>query len=192
MACFVYSELSYLQWLIGLLPSYFVFLPLLIFFLFLLSSSILSHKVTCTHTHIHIYWVILNILLVSLWVLLFATPVDCSTPGFPVIHYLPQFAQTHVHLVGDAIQPPHPLSSPSPLPSIFPSIFSSESVLVSGGQSISISASASVLPMNIQDWFPLGLTGLISLPSKGLSSIFSNITVQKHQFFGAQFSIVGL
>ena len=58
----------------------------------------------------------------------------------------------------------------------------------SGGQSIRISASASVLPMNIQDWFPLGLTGLISLQSKGLSRVFSNTTVQKHQFFGAQLS----
>ena len=56
----------------------------------------------------------------------------------------------------------------------------------SGGQRIGASASASVLPMNIQDWFPLGLTGLISLQSKGLSRVFSNTTVQKHQFFGAQ------
>ena len=53
----------------------------------------------------------------------------------------------------------------------------------SGGQSIGVSASASVLPMNIQDWFPLGWTGLISLQSKGLSGVFSNTTVQKHQFF---------
>ena len=55
-----------------------------------------------------------------------------------------------------------------------------------GGQSIGVSASASVLPMNIQDWFPLGLAGRISLQSKGLSRVFSNTTVQKHQFFGAQ------
>ena len=59
----------------------------------------------------------------------------------------------------------------------------------SGGQSIGVSASASVLPMNIQDWFPLELTGLISLLSKGLSRVFSNTTVQKHQFFGAQLSL---
>ena len=59
----------------------------------------------------------------------------------------------------------------------------------SGGQSIGISASASVLPMNIQDWSPLGWTGLISLKSKGLSRVFSNPTVQKHQFFGAQLSL---
>ena len=56
----------------------------------------------------------------------------------------------------------------------------------SGGQSIEVSTSASVLPMNIQDWFPLGWTGLISLLSKGLSRVFSSTTVQKHQFFSAQ------
>ena len=60
----------------------------------------------------------------------------------------------------------------------------------SGGQSIRVSASASVVPMNIQDWFPLRMTGLIFLQSKGLSRVFSNITVQKHQFFDAHFSRV--
>ena len=77
------------------------------------------------------------------------------------------------------------------LPSIFPSIrvFSNESAFASGGQSIGLSASTSVLPMNTQDWSPLGWTGWISLQSKGLSRVFSNITVQKHQFFGAQFSL---
>ena len=59
----------------------------------------------------------------------------------------------------------------------------------SGGQSIGVSATASVLPMNIQDWFPLRLTGWISLQSKGLSRVFSNTTVQKHQFFSAQLSL---
>ena len=59
----------------------------------------------------------------------------------------------------------------------------------SGGQSIGASTSASVLPMNIQDWFPLGLTDLISLQSKGLSRVFSNTTVQKHQFFSTQLSL---
>ena len=61
--------------------------------------------------------------------------------------------------------------------------------LASGGQSIGASASASVLPTNIQDWFPVGLTSLISLQTKGLSRVFSNTTVQKHQFFGAQLSL---
>ena len=59
----------------------------------------------------------------------------------------------------------------------------------SGGWSIRASASISVLPMNIEDWFPLGLTGWISLQSKGLSKVFSSTTVQKHQFFGAQLSL---
>ena len=59
----------------------------------------------------------------------------------------------------------------------------------SGGQSIGVSASTSVLPMNTQDWFPLEWTGWISLQSKGLSRVFSNTTVQKHQFFGTQLSL---
>ena len=75
--------------------------------------------------------------------------------------------------------------------SIFPNIkFSyNESVFAAGGQSTGASASASVLPMNIQDSFPLGLTSFISLLSKGLSGVFSNTTVQKHQFFNTQPSL---
>ena len=94
-----------------------------------------------------------------------------------------------------AIQPSHPLLSPSPpsisSASIFPSIivFSNGQCFASGSQSIGVSASASVLPMNIQDWFSLGLTGLISLQFKGLSRVFSNTGVQKHQFFGTQLSL---
>ena len=81
----------------------------------------------------------------------------------------------------------HPLLLP---PSIFPSIrVFSNKFFTSGGQSIGVSASASVLPMNIQDLFPLGWTGWISLQSKGLSRVFSNTTVQKHQFSGAQLSL---
>ena len=74
------------------------------------------------------------------------------------------------------------------LPSIFPRIkvFPISQSFTSGGQSIRVSALASVLPMNIQDWFPLGMTGWISLQSKGLSRVFSNTTAQKHQFFCAQ------
>ena len=67
--------------------------------------------------------------------------------------------------------------------------FQMSQFFASGGQSIGVSASASVLPMNIQDWFSLGLTGLISLQSKGLSRVFSKTTVQKHQFLGAQLSL---
>ena len=78
------------------------------------------------------------------------------------------------------------------LPSVFPSIrerFPMNQFFTSGDQNIEVSASASLLPMNIQDWSPLGWTGWISLQSKGLSRVFSNIRVQKHQFFGAQLSL---
>ena len=67
--------------------------------------------------------------------------------------------------------------------------FSMSPFFASSGWSIGVSASASALPMNIQDWFPLGWTGWISLQSKGLSGVFSNTTVQKHQFFGTQLSL---
>ena len=94
--------------------------------------------------------------------------MDCS---FPVHHQLPELAQIHVHWVSDAIQS-SPLLSPS-LPS-FPASgsFPMNQFFISGGRIIG--ASASVLPMNIQDWFPLEFTGLISLQSKGLSRVFSN------------------
>ena len=90
-------------------------------------------------------------------------PMGCSTPGLPVHHQLPEPAQTHVHWVCDAIQLSHPLLSFLLLPSIFPSIrvFSNESVLCIKWPNIGVSALASVLLMNIQGWFPLGLTGLI-------------------------------
>ena len=119
-------------------------------------------------------------------------PMNCSTPGLPVHHQLPEFTQTHVHRVSDAIQPSHPLSSPSPpCPQSFlaSGSFPVSQFFVSDGQSIGVSDSASVLPVNIQDWFPLGWPGWISLQSKGLSRVFSNTTVQKHQFFGAQLSL---
>ena len=110
--------------------------------------------------------------------------MDCSTPGFPILHYLPEFAQTHVHGVIDAIQPSHFLSPPSP-PAFNLSQhrgFSNESALSIRWPNIGVSASVSVLPMNIQGWFPLGCTGLISLQSQGLSRVFSSTTVQKPQF----------
>ena len=79
----------------------------------------------------------------------------------------------------------------SPCPQSFPAsgCFSMSLFFTSGGPSIGASVSASVLPLNIQDWFPLGLTGWISLQSKGLSRVFSSTTVQKHQFFGDQPSL---
>ena len=108
-------------------------------------------------------------------------PMDCSTPGLPVYHQLPELAQTHVLWVSDTIQPSHPLSSPAFSSSLqsFPASgsFPRSQFFTSGGQSIGVSASASVFPMNIQDWFPWGWTGWISLQSKGLSRIFSSTTV---------------
>ena len=91
-------------------------------------------------------------------------PVNCSTPGLLVHHQLPEFTQTHVHRVGDGIQPSHPLLSPSP-PAPNPSqhqSFPRSQRFASGGQSIGVSASASVLPVNTQDWFPLEWTSWIS------------------------------
>ena len=107
--------------------------------------------------------------------------------SFPLHHQLPEFVQTHVRRVGGAIQPSYPpwsLSSPAfNLPSI--RVFSSESVIcIRWPKYWSFSIS---LPMNIQDWFPLGCTGWISLQPKGLSRVFSITTVQKHQFFGTHF-----
>ena len=115
---------------------------------------------------------------------LFATPWITALPGLPVHHKLPEFTQTHAHWVGDAIQPSHPPSSPSPPapnPSqhqgLFQRVISSHEV-------------AKVLEFQHQSFqrSPLGQTGWISLQSKGLSRVFSNTTVQKHQFFGAQLS----
>ena len=115
-------------------------------------------------------------------------PMNYSTPVLPVHHQLPVFTQTHGHRVSDAIQPSHPLSSPSP-PAPNPSqhqSFPMSQLFAWGGQSIGVSALASFLPMNTQDRSPLGWTGWISLQSKGLSRVFANTTVQKHQFFSAQ------
>ena len=117
-------------------------------------------------------------------------PMDCSMPGLPVHHQLVELAQTQV---SDAILPSHPMSFPSPPASIFPSVrvFSNESALhIRWPEYWSFRFSKySALPVNIQDWFCLGLTGLISLVSKGLSRVFYNTIVQKHQFFGVQLSL---
>ena len=120
---------------------------------------------------------------------LFSTPMNHSTPGLPVHHQLPEFTQTHVYRVGDAIQPSSviPFSScPQSLPAL--ESFPVSQLFAWGGQSIGVSSLASVLPMNTQDWSPLEWTGWISLQSKGLSRVFCNATVQKHQFIGAQLS----
>ena len=116
-------------------------------------------------------------------------PMNHSTPGLSGHHQLPEVTQTHVCRVGDAIQPSHSLSSPSP-PAPNPShpqrllqwVNTSHEV----ANILGVSALASVLPKNTQGWSPLEWTGWISLQSKGLSRVFSNTTVQKHQFFSAQ------
>ena len=110
-------------------------------------------------------------------------PMNRSTLGLPVHHQLPEFTQTQVHRVSDAIQPSHPLSSPSP-PAPNPSIrvFSNESTLLMRWPKYWS------FPKNVQDW-SLEWTGWISLQSKGPSGVFSNTTVQKHQFFCAQLSL---
>ena len=121
----------------------------------------------------------------SLW------PHGCSMPGLPVHHQLLEFFQTHVHWVGDAIQPFHPLSSPSPPTfnlSQHQGLFKWVSSLHQVAKVLEFQLQP-VLPMNTQDWSPLGWTDWISLHSKGLLRVFSNTTVQKYQFFGAQLSL---
>ena len=111
-------------------------------------------------------------------------PMNHSTPGLLVHHQLPEFTQTHVHQVSDAIQPSHPLSSPSP-PTPNPSQHQSLFQWVNSSQSTGVSALASFLPKKSQGLSPSEWTGWISLQTKRLSRVFSNTTVQKHQFFGA-------
>ena len=118
-------------------------------------------------------------------------PMNRSTPGLPLHHQLLELTQTQVRLS----QWCHPTISFSVIPfsclQSFPASGSFQMIqfFTSSGQSIGVSASASVLPMNTQDWPPLGWTGWISLQSKGLSRVFSNTTVQNHQFFCAQLSL---
>ena len=125
-------------------------------------------------------------------------PMDYCMPGLPVPHYLLEFVQVRVHWLDNTIQPFHPLPPFSPLAfnlsqhqGLFQWVgsFPVSQLFASGGQSIRASALASVLPMSIQGWFPLGLTNLISVLSKGLSKVFSSTTIPNHQFFSAQFSL---
>ena len=129
---------------------------------------------------------------VALSCLTLCDPMDHSTPSLPVHHQLPEFTQTHVHWVSNAIQPSHPLSFPSPPAFIFPSIrvFSKESVLCIRWLkdwifSFSNSSSNEYLGLISfrMDWFQP-----VSLQSRGFSRVFSNTTLQKHQFFSAQLS----
>ena len=123
-------------------------------------------------------------------------PMNSSTPGLPVHHQVPEFTQTHVHWVSDAIQPSHPLSSCfPPAPQSLPASrsFPMSQLFAWGGQSIGVSALASFLPKNTQDWSPLEWTGWISLQSKGLASFLqhhsSKASILRHSaFFRIQLS----
>ena len=128
-------------------------------------------------------------------------PVDCSTPGLPVHHPAPTACSNSCWASDDWCCQSSSwwchstiLSSVAPFSSCLQSFpasgsFAMNQFFTSDGQRIGVSASASVLPMNIQDWFPLGWTGWIYLQSRGLSRVFSSTTVQKHQFFGPQLSL---
>ena len=113
--------------------------------------------------------------------------MDCNTPGFPVLHYPLEFAQTHVYPVSDAMQPSHPLLSPSP-PALnlskHWSLFQWISSLHQVAKVLELQLQHWSFHMNIRGWFPLGLTGLISLQSKALLGVFSSTTTWKHPFFG--------
>ena len=119
---------------------------------------------------------------------LFATPwITAHQASHP--SQLPEFTQTHIYRVSDAIQPSHPLVVPfSSCPQSLPvsESFPMNQLFAWGGQSTGVSALALFLPKNTQGWSPSEWTGWISLQSKGLSGVFSNTTVQKHQFFGTQ------
>ena len=125
--------------------------------------------------------------------------MDCSTPGLPVHHQLPELTHTHVHWVSDAIQPSHPLSSPSP-PTFNPSQHQGLFQWVSSWHQVAkvlVSASTSVLPVNTQDWLPLGWGGWISLQSKDsqesspapqFKSILKGVHYQKKRVFSFWYS----
>ena len=115
-------------------------------------------------------------------------PMDCSMPGFPVLHCLPEFTQIQVHWV--MLSNNLTLCCPLLLwPSTFPRVrvFFKKSTVYSGGQIFGALASALVLPMNIQHWFPSGLTGLTSLLSKRHPRVYSSTTVWKHQLWCSAF-----
>ena len=123
--------------------------------------------------------------------------MDCSTPDLPVHHQLLEFTQTHVHWVSDWVSSlSHPTISSSVIPfsshlQSFPASrsFPMSQLFTSCGQSIGVSASTSVLPMNIQDWFPLGWTRWISLQSKGFSRVLSNTTVHNSSVLSFLYSL---
>ena len=156
-------------------------------------------QITCGYTWLHLMEVLkLNSYLSVQFISVaqscptLCDPMDWNMPGFHAYHQLPELTQTHVHRVGDAIQPSPPLSSPSP-PALNLSQHQGLVKWVSSSHQVAkileFQLQHELLAMNIQDWFPWGLTGLMPLQSKGPSRIFSNTTVQKHQFLSAQLSL---
>ena len=161
----------------------------------------LSWGMPCSITHLH------NSLFqapgLSLWPACHSVQFSCSVVSDSLWPHEPQHARPACPSPTPGVHPnPCPLSQQchptisfsvipfSSCPQTFPALgsFPMSQLFPSGGQSIGVSASKSVLPMNTQDWSPLGWTGWISLQAKGLSRVFSNTTAQKHQFFGAQLS----
>ena len=141
------------------------------------------------YTNIEVLYYLLLVSLLSC-IRLFATPwtvAHQASLSFSISQSLLKLMSIESIMPSSHLILCHPFSS---CPQSFPASgsFPMSQFFPSGGQSIGASASASVLPMNIQDRFPLGLTGLISLQSKGLSRVLFNTTVQKHQFFGTQLS----
>ena len=131
-----------------------------------------------------------NVVVQSQSCLTFCDPMDCSTPGFPVLHCFLEFSQTRVHWVGWC----HPATSSSAASFSF----CLQSFPVSGSFPVSLDAlhirwpncwRFRIRPSSIQVWFPFGLTSLISLQSKGFSRVFCISTIQKHQFFSVQPSL---
>ena len=163
------NNVVFCEWLLSLsvvFPRLIHVGPGLRFFLWpILSHSEYSTFCLCSH-----WWLSSVQSLSCVWL---CNPMDYSMPGFPVHRQFPELVQTHVHRISDAIQPFSSCRQSFPASGSFPV----SQFFTSRGQSIRVSASASVLPMNIQDW-SLGLTGLISLQSKGLSRVFSNTTVR--------------
>ena len=144
------------------------------------------------HSLFYVVGIIYCCCLVSRSCLTLCYPVDWSKPASSTLHCLLEFSKTHVHRFSDAIQSSHLLLPTSPTAfclsrhqRLFQWIGSSHHL----AKFLELQLLASVLPMNIRGWFPLGLTYLISLQSKRLSRIFSNTTVQQHQFFSTQPSL---
>ena len=153
-----------------------------------------AHAHTHTHTHTHtINYYSASVQFSSAAQLCptLCEPMNLSTSGLPVHNQLPEFTQTHVlsqwcyPTISSSVIPFSSCSQSFPASGSFPV----NQLFTSGGQSVGVLASTSVLPMNTQDWSPLGWTGWISLQSKRLSRVFSNTTVQKHWLFCAQLSL---